>query len=237
MPIFIPKDRKSLFRQFLSGMYDAVVITDPNGYIIEINERATEYFGLTIEAARDQQISLLIPGLRQEVVARIRRGMEEDRHVVIDANGRTADGKTIACEVAVSMIDLLNLGDLIFTIRNVERRRAYLQTSRAKANAFDLAQSALFVCGQDGRILEANAAFINLFDLKDVEEARQHFFADFMSDEPLPERFTDACEGKSSTTGIVAKGDGEDEEEIEIVLGPNRLANKIAGVVGSIHKV
>ena len=27
MPLFVPKDRKSLFRQFLAGMYDAVVIT------------------------------------------------------------------------------------------------------------------------------------------------------------------------------------------------------------------
>ena len=25
MPLFVPKDRKSLFRQFLAGMYDAVV--------------------------------------------------------------------------------------------------------------------------------------------------------------------------------------------------------------------
>ena len=42
MPLFVPKDRKSLFRQFLAGMYDAVVITDPNGHIIEINPRAGE---------------------------------------------------------------------------------------------------------------------------------------------------------------------------------------------------
>ena len=42
--LFVPKDRKSLFRQFLAGMYDAVVITDPNGHILEINPRAEEYF-------------------------------------------------------------------------------------------------------------------------------------------------------------------------------------------------
>ena len=45
MPLFVPKDRKSLFRQFLAGMYDAVVITDPNGHILEINPRAEEHFG------------------------------------------------------------------------------------------------------------------------------------------------------------------------------------------------
>ena len=45
MPLFVPKDRKSLFRQFLAGMYDAVVITDPNGHILEVNRRAVEHFG------------------------------------------------------------------------------------------------------------------------------------------------------------------------------------------------
>ena len=44
---------------------------------------------------------------------RIRKGLEGDRHVVIDANGLAKDGRKVACEVAVSSIDLMNPGDLI----------------------------------------------------------------------------------------------------------------------------
>lgn len=237
MALFIPKDRKSLFRQFLAGMYDAVVITDPNGHILEINPRTEEYFGRTFDEVLDQPISVFIPGLKPEVVGRIRRGLEGDRHVVIDANAVDREGRKIACEVAVSAIDLMNPGDLIFTIRNVERRRAYLNALRSKANAFQLSQAALFACGADGRFRECNETFCEMFGLKDVDEARERVFGDLMSDDPLPENFRKALAGETTVVGIVAEGDGDDQEELEITLAPNTHGRKTAGVVGSIRVV
>ena len=234
MPLFVPKDRRSLFRQFLAGMYDAVVITDPNGHIIEINPRAVEYFGYEFDEVLDRPVSVFIPGLKQDVVLRIRKGLEGDRHVVIDANGLSKDGRKVACEVAVSSIDLMNPGDLIFTIRNVERRRAYMNSFRFKANAFQLAQSALFGCDSDGRICEANDAFLEMFGLESIEEARNRKFSDFMSDDPLPEKFQKALDGERSVTELVAEGDGDDQVELEIALGPNLHGRKVEGVVGSI---
>lgn len=237
MALFIPKDRKSLFRQFLAGMYDAVVITDPNGYILEVNPRTVEYFGHEQDDVLDKPISLFIPGLKPEVVSRIRRGLEGDHHVIIDANAVSKAGQKIACEVAVSAIDLMSPGDLIFTIRNVERRRAYMNSLWSKANAFRISQTALFACDAEGKISDCNQAFLEMFDLKDVEEARTHVFADFMSDDPLPENFKKALAGETTTTGIVAEGDCEDQEELEIVLAPNVHGRKTQGVVGSIMKV
>ena len=237
MALFVPKDRRSLFRQFLSGMYDAVVITDPNGYIIEINPRTTEYFGREPEEVLDKPVSIFIPGLKQEVVVRIRKGLESDRHVVVDANGVDRDGKKIACEVAVSCIDLMNPGDLIFTIRNQERRREFMNAFRAKANAFQISQTALFGCDTDGNIRDCNDAFCELFDLADVEEARRHVFEDFMGDAPLPENFRKALAGEKTVTRIVAEGDGDDRQELEIILAPNMHRRRNHGVVGSILKV
>ena len=235
MALFIPKDRKSLFRQFLAGMYDAVVITDPNGHILEINPRTEEYFGRTFDEVLDQPVSVYIPGLKPEVVERIRRGLAGDRHVIIDANAVTKDGAKVACEVAVSAIDLMSPGDLIFTIRNVERRRAYMASLLSRANAYRLSQTALFACDANGRIRDCNDAFLGMFGLKDADEARAHVFADFMGDDPLPEDFKKALAGERTVTGIVAEGE-EDEEELEIVLAPDVHGRKTVGVVGSILK-
>ena len=236
MPLFVPKDRKSLFRQFLAGMYDAVVITDPNGHIIEVNPRAEEHFGYTHDEVIDRPISFYIPGLAPEIVQRIRRGLEGDRHMMIDANGLNKDGSKFSCEVTVSIIDLMDPGDLVFTVRNTERRRRINNMLRAKANAFQVAQCALFACDPDGNIRECNTAFCEMFDLKDEEDARTHTFAEFMSDDPLPENFKKALAGETTVTGIVAEGD-EDQEEVEVVLAPNMLGHKCQGVVGSIIKV
>ncbi len=236
MPLFVPKDRKSLFRQFLAGMYDAVVITDPNGHIIEINPRAEEHFGYTQDEVIDRPISVYIPGLAPEIVQRIRRGLDQDRHMVLDANGLNKDGSKFACEVTVSMIDLMDPGDLVFTVRNTERRRRINNIFRAKSNAFQIAQCALFTCDGEGNIRDCNTAFCEMFGLEDEEEARKHVFADFMGDDPLPENFRKALAGETTVTGIVAEGD-EDQEEVEVVLAPNMHGHKNHGVVGSIRKV
>ncbi len=235
-PLFVPKDRKSLFRQFLAGMYDAVVITDPNGHMIEINPRAEEYFGYSQDEVVDRMISFFIPGLSSEIVQRIRKGLENDRHMMIDANGLTKDGSKFACEVTVSIIDLMDPGDLVFTVRNVERRRKVRAMLRSKENAFHLAHNALFCCEADGSLAEVNDEFLALFGLKDEDEARRHSFSDLMSDDPLPENFKKALAGERTVTGIVAETGDDDQEEIEVVLAPNRHGRKIVGVVGSICK-
>ncbi len=237
-PLFVPKDRKSLFRQFLAGMYDAVVITDPNGHILESNPRAEEHFGYAQEETLDKPISLLIPGLSPEIVQRIRRGLDEDRHMMLDANGLNKDGAKFACEVTVSVIDLMEPGDLVFTVRNVERRRKTNEMLRAKEGAFSISPCALFSCDPDGRFTNVNASFIAMFDLADEGAAKEKFFTELMEDDPLPANFKKALEGETHTVALVAEGeDGEPPSEIEITLAPNRVGRKIKGVVGSILKV
>ena len=237
MPLFIPKDRKSLFRQFLAGMYDSVLITDPNGHIIEINPRAEEHFGFSQEEVLDKPVSQLIPGLTTEIVQRIRRGLGEDHRMLLDGRGLTKSGERFWCEVTVSVLDLLNPDDLVFTVRNVERRRKLRERLRAKENAFDIAGAALFACDREGVFTEVNQEFLDMFGLGSLEEAREHAFADFINDDPIPADFRKALEGESSVVGIVAQGEDGDDHEIEVRLGPNRLANRVVGVVGSIIKV
>lgn len=239
MALFVPKDRKSLFRQFLGGMYDAVVITDPNGHILDINPRATEHFGYELEEILDEPIAKLMPGLQAEVVSRIRKGLDGDRHVMINAAGVTNTGKKFACEVAVSVIDLMNPGDLVFTIRNIEKRREVMRTMQSIGNAFAIAPVALFVCDLDGRFVETNPAFREMFDLETENEAKALSFSYLMSDEPLGENFKKALAGETTLTGIVAEAEGEggNQEELEITLAPNRSGSKIIGVVGCVRQV
>ena len=112
--------------------------------------------------------------------------------------------------------------------------RSHPARDRAKDAAFQISQTALFSCSPEGAFQEVNEAFLALFGLEGDEEARAHVFDDYMSDKPLPERFKQALAGEKTTTVIVAEGDGDDEEELEIVLAPNRQGRKIVGVVGSI---
>ena len=171
-------------------------------------------------------------------VERIRKGLDEDRRVMIDANGRNKSGSRFVCEVAISSIDMADPDDLVFTVRNIERRRRILEQLRAKEGAFDVAQSALFTCDPDGRFTSANKAFRDMFDLATDDDLNKATFQELMSDPPLPEHFKKALEGKTTTTDIIAESDGEKKsQDIEIVLAPNMLGKKIRGVVGSVIKI
>ena len=77
-----------------------------------------------------------------------------------------------------------------------------------------------------------------MFALENEEEAKNRFFADFMSDDPLPANFAKALEGESSLVGIVAESsDSEDNEEVEVSLAPEYEGRKVKGVVGSVIKL
>ena len=236
-PLFVPRDRKSLFRQFLAGMYDAVVITDPSGHILEINPRAEEHFGYVQEEVADRPISFFIPGLTPDIVQRVRKGLNENRHVMLDANGKSKDGKSFVCEVAISPIEMTDPDDLVFTIRNVERRRSIMELLRAKESAFEVSQSALFSCSPTGAFTSTNKAFREMFDIASEDDAKKMTFGEVFTDNPLPANFKKALEGETTTTGIVAENEKDDNEEVEVILAPNRLGRKVRGVVGSVIKI
>ncbi len=230
------KDHRSLFRQLLQGMYDAVVITDPSGHVLEVNPRAREYFQCDSDNVMDRPISVFIPGVTPPMIQRIRKGLDQARHMMLDAKCRAKDGSSFSAEVTVSVIDLLDPGDLVFTVRNTERRRRQIESFRTKENAFQTSLAALFACTPEGEFREVNAAFLDMFGYDSVEDAQKAAFADVMGDDPLPELFAKALAGEPSRTRIRAESD-EGPEEIEISLAPDRQGKKIRGVVGSVFRV
>ena len=214
----------------------AVLITDPNGHIIEVNPRAVEYFLHSDYETADKPIGFLIPGVTPAVVQRIRRGLGEDRHVMLDATCIRKDGTSFPAEVTVSVVDLIDPGDLVFTVRNVERRKRQTARFKSQENAFAASQSALFACAPDGRFRCANPAFAEMFGFDDEEEACKANFSDLMPDDPLPALFERALEGEKAAVRIKAEAD-EGAEEIEIRLAPDLQGKKITGVVGSLLRV
>jgi len=236
---FTIKDHRSLFRQLLAGMYDAVIITDPNGHLIEQNPRAKEFFGYETEEVMDRPVGVFIPGVTPAIVQRIRTGLADARHMMLDANCLRKDGTPFAAEVTVSMIDLMNPGDLVFTVRNTERRRRQLDAFKSKENCFNVSQAALFACAPDGHFRQVNAAFREMFGIgEDAEDISDLSFADFMADDPLPSLFAQALTGESNAVRIHAENsEGGESEEVEVSLSPDMHGKKVRGVVGSVFRV
>lgn len=237
-PVNGPHDHKSLYRQLMSGLYDAMLVTDPNGHLIEMNPRAMEYFLYAQEEVWDKPVGMLIPGVTAKMVERIRKGLDDARHIMLDARCLRRDGSAFAAEVTISVIDLINTGDLVFTVRNIERRRKQWETLRSESNAFANAQSACFVCDANRIFRSVNPAFLEMFDLESEEDVLGHGFEELMPDEPLPTLFLRALEGERVCFRIVADTDAQTAAEVEVQMAPDcHGKDKVVGVVGSILPV
>lgn len=237
MPNTTMKDHRSLFRQLLAGMYDAVLITDPSGHLLELNPRAKEFFQYETDEVMDRPVGRFIPGVTPEIVERIRAGLDQARHMMLDANCLRKDGSVFPAEVTVSLIDLLDPGDLVFTIRSTERRRRQLAVFRTRQNAYEISQAALFACAPDGRFRGVNVAFLEMFGYADEGEVLKLAFSDVMDDAPMAENFACALAGEKTAVRITAQEDASEGEDVEIQLGPDLQNKKIVGVVGSVIRV
>ena len=231
------KDHRSLFRQLLAGMYDAVLLTDPSGHLLELNPRAKAFFLYETDEVMDSPVGRFIPGVTPEIVERIRSGLAQARHMMLDANCLRKDGTSFPAEVTVSLIDLLDPGDLVFTIRNTERRRRQLADLRTRRNACDVAQAALFACAPDGRFRGANPAFLGMFGLADEQELQKKSFSEILDDEPMAGLFARALAGETAALRITAEEDGADARDVEVQMAPDVHGKKTVGVVGSVIRV
>ncbi len=150
------QDHKSLYKQLLRGLYDAVFVTDPKGHVIDSNGRVQDAFQFDRNEVWDMEISKLVPGITPQLLERVKQGLSENRHVLIDARCIRKDGTPFPAEVAISSIDLINEGDMVFSVRNVERRKRQSQLLRSLQNALANDLSAVAVCDREGKISYAS---------------------------------------------------------------------------------
>jgi len=163
-------DHRSLYKQLLAGLYDAVLVTDPKGHIIDINARVTEFFSYSREETWDLPISELLPGVNTALISRIRQGLSGERFVLIDGRCYRKDRSTFAAEIAISSIDLMNDGDLVFSIRNVERRHVQMQRLKSCHSLLNHMPLAAAACDPEARIRVANVALARLLGYEKVED-------------------------------------------------------------------
>ncbi len=122
-----------LYERLLNGLYDAVVITDFEGRLVDHNLRAEEITGCSRMELRRRTIEDIIPGLGEALLARIRQQVECGGHAVMEAFCRRRDGLMQPVEVAVSRLDLTDGGELCFAVRKTMHRRQELENMRRAA--------------------------------------------------------------------------------------------------------
>lgn len=223
---------KLLYRALLAGMYDAVIITDPKGHVIETNSRVRDLFLFGPDDLWDAPVSKLIRGITPQLLERLRSNVSEKRHVLLDATCNRLDTSTFPAEVAISGITLINEGDFVFTVRNVEKRRNTFNALRSYQNATLTSPVPTLLTDRSGIVTFGNNAVAELCGVEQ-KAVSGRTLVEYFGDETIAGTALKAVmEGKPWTGKIPFIGKGNQLIDVEVDIVPDTIGKgKITGAI------
>jgi PAS domain S-box-containing protein len=160
-------------RSILRRAPDAMVLTDPEGVILNMNDQAEALFDYRHAEIAGSSIDHLFPHRLRERLAHLRAAFERDPHRRSLVDGQSLvierrDGTEVPIELSMSLVGTgKDPHQILCSVRDLTARRrveAQLRTSeRGLREMADLVPASICVVGQDHRVRFANAAFSERF--------------------------------------------------------------------------
>jgi PAS domain S-box-containing protein len=141
------RERALEYQQLLQCVYDAVVITNSKGRIVDFNTRALDFFRTDEDELIGAKVVDFISGADGTLLTAIWKNLEDHRYTLIEAHCIRTDKSMFPAEIAVNKIDLPDGRHLSFFVRDVSVRRraqAALEEAVARLEEHDRSRS-LFV--------------------------------------------------------------------------------------------
>ncbi len=225
-------DQRVLYYQLMNGLYDAVLVLDDQGHVVDCNDRVKKVLGYTREDAWDLPIEKVIKGMNSQMLAHLKRNLEENHNVLITARCFRSDGDSFKGEIGVSTLALTRDHNVVFAIRNVDQRKSTLAELRKAAAAFDVALVPAFACNPEGFFTNVNRMLMESFGISDAKQALKIRFIDVMPD--AARFFAKALDGENVRERLmVADAEGQ-SVKVDMALAPIKNGTEVSGVAGSI---
>jgi len=114
----------TLYHEFLESIYDAVLIADWEGHILDGNTRAAEFLRYEIRELRAKTIFDLIYGFDVAILHKICDNLDSDQFTLIEeAYCRRKDQSLFPAEIATNKLHLGYEKHLCFFVRDITRRK------------------------------------------------------------------------------------------------------------------
>lgn len=169
------------FQALLQNIYDAVLITDPRGQIVNVNTRAIQFFGFEAGELTGLNVLQIISGATEELLTTISKTLQNDRFVLIQACCNRKDGSFFPAEISVNQLRLSSNDCLSFFVRNVTLRKEAEEQLRTSATAIRSSGSGIAIADAEGNLQYCNPAMMKLWALEEHEipgSNIRHFLAE-----------------------------------------------------------
>jgi PAS domain S-box-containing protein len=163
---YVPRSRH---RMALDSLYEAVLVTDLDGTIVEVNARAEQMTQVSQFDLVGQSISVIVPTVSEDVLHRTFEHFKTTNHATMEGWCQRADDSRLRVEIAVSRMDSPNRKELVFSLRNNTRQyTAKLQHLNERLMLQHVACGIALV-DIDSCIQYVNTAFVQIWRHDDQE--------------------------------------------------------------------
>lgn len=230
----VRQDSRALYTQLMNGLYDAVLVLDDRGRVIDTNGRVLSILGYTRDEAWDLPITSIITGMTQPMLDKLKTALKSSPHALISSRCFRKDGTYFTGEVGVCLCALMRGSSFVMTIRNTASREKATEELGLVHASFLALPVAAFICTPEGQFSTVNPAFLEMFRMSDTGAAKAARLTDL-----LPETtgaFLKAASGVRSieTFELPQAAEGE-PSSISVALAPLMRGQEVASVAGTIY--
>jgi PAS domain S-box-containing protein len=214
---------QSQYKELLQSLYDAALVCDLNGKIVDFNVRAMEFLLYSREELCNITVFDIISGADESLTKRLMENLENERFTLIQAYCVRKDGTFFPSEIAVNKLQLGKM-HLCFFLRDTTVRRQEQEMLRTEHNAIQNSGNGIAIVNLSGLIEYANPAVAALWGYAHPDELLGQEARNLLADKDAADAMIKGVlEGHQSWTGeMKAKKKAEGEFDVQIAAACNR---------------
>lgn len=193
VPVDVPAPQpESDYHQLFQSVYDAAVVVDLQGTIVEVNYRALGFFLHKREALCGRNVGQLISGAATTLMPELISRLAGRRFALIDAYCTRLDGSLFPAEIAVSYLPFKGQRCLCFFVRDITLRRQTEEMLRTEHCAILNAANGIAIANLEAKMDYVNPAGLEMWGYDNLDAVRGMDFADFLGNFAVASEIMDA---------------------------------------------
>lgn len=229
------------FQGLFQSVYDAAIIADREGNIVDANVRASVFLRHTIEELRSMSILHVISGAAEVALIDTIRKNLKDRFVLIEACYCVRkDGTFFPAEIAVNEIQFAEQDFLCFFVRDITWRKEAEEKLLVINNAIANSYSGIAICDREGVIQYVNSAVCRMWAFRGDAEILKKNVLSLWRSRSEDEKLQQLMAGKEDAWTWEASAVRPDGSQFDVQVGaaPNLDTDgKRVGLVFSFEDI
>jgi PAS domain S-box-containing protein len=225
----------SHYDELLQSVYDAALIADLDGRIVDVNVRAIEFLHYEREELCSLEIFDVISGADQSLIDTLCENLENERFTLIQAYCLRKDGSFFPSEIAVNNLHLESM-HLCFFLRDITVRRQAEEMLRTEHNAIQNSGSGIAVVDLEAKLEYLNPSVATMWGYESPDDLMGQDVRLLLSDqEAATDMINAVMGGQQAWTGEMrASRNGQGEFDVQVSGTCNRNTDgEVVGIVFS----